>query len=45
MTIEEVARKFSLGAGVFSREEVEVLLVTLIEAGVEVYEVSADNDD
>ena len=29
MTVEEVYAKFNLGAGVFSREEVEVLLKEL----------------
>ena len=45
MTVTEVVRKFNMGAGVFSREEIEILLSTLIEAGVEIDEVSADDND
>lgn len=45
MTVTEVVNKFNMGAGVFSREEIEILLATLIEAGVEIDEVSADDND
>lgn len=35
MTVTEVVKKFSMGAGVFNREEVETLLNALLEKGVE----------
>lgn len=47
LTVLDVVKKFAMGAGVFSRDEIEVVLNCLLEYGAleDEDEVSADNND